>query len=84
MLFGRSTNLWLGLVAAAVGFVQVTVITLRPDLDPVGVATVLGALSLLLGAVITLIANQPPTIKPGDTVMVQTPPGEPNESVVVH
>ena len=84
MIFGRPTNLWLGLVTAAVAFAQILVITFRPEFDPVQVGTVFGALGLLLGSVITLIANQPPTIRPGDTVTVQTPQGEPNESVVVH
>ena len=83
MIFGRPTNLWLGLVAASLSFVQIVTVTLRPDVDPIAVATVVGAAGLLLGAVIALIAGQPPTVNPGDTIKIQTPAGEPNESRIV-
>jgi hypothetical protein len=83
MIFGRPVNLWLGLTTAALAFVQVTIVTVLPDVDPTAVATVLGAAGLLLGAVITLVANQPPTVNSGDTVTVVTPKGQPNETVTV-
>lgn len=83
MILGRPTNLWLGLTGSAIAFLQVAIVTLLPDVDPVAVATVLGALGLLLGAVIALIANQPPTVNAGTEVNVVTPPDEPNRTVTV-
>lgn len=78
MILGRPTNLWLGLVTATLGFIQVTAPAVFPGIDVAALATVLGGLGLLLGAFIALIANQPPTLSPGDTFHVQTPEGQPN------
>lgn len=83
MIFGRPTNLWLALVTAVLAFIQVLLVNLRPDLDPVAVATILGSLGALLAVVIALIANQPPTVSAGDRVNVVTPPGETNYTVKV-
>lgn len=80
MILGRPTNLWLGLVSALTAFVQVAVVTVAPDINPVAVATVLGALTLLLGAIIALIANQPPAVKEGEDFVVITPTGQANET----
>ncbi len=83
MILGRPTNLWLGLVTAALAFVQVAVITVVPDVNAAAVATLLGSLGGLLGVIITLVANQPPTVNSGDTVNVVTPQGQPNTTVTV-
>lgn len=83
MILGRPTNLWLGLVTATLGFVQIVAINLLPDVDPTVIATVLGALGLLLGAAISLIANQPPTLSAGDTYHIVTPTGQPNYEATV-
>ena len=78
MILGRPTNLWLGLTGSLIAFLQVAIVTLLPGVDPVAVATVLGALGLLLGAVVALVANQPPTLAPGQTFNIATPAGQPN------
>lgn len=80
MIFGRPSNLWLGLVTAAVGFASVTAVTVF-HLDPTSVATVAGAGTGLLGAVVALVAGQPPTVKAGDQVNVTTPAGDPNYTI---
>lgn len=81
MILGRPTNLWLGLVTAATGFVSVTAVALGAD--PALVANIAGAGAGVLGALVALIAGQAPTINAGDTVKVVTPAGEPNRSVTV-
>lgn len=83
MILGRPTNLWLGLVTAALGFVQVATIALRPDIDATQLGIVLGAAGLLLGSIITLVANSTPTLYTGDKVNIITPEGEPNKTIVV-
>lgn len=72
MIFGRPTNLWLGFVTAAVGFVSVTAVVVFL-LDPTAVTTVAGAATGVLGALITLAAGQPPTVAPGGQVNVHAP-----------
>ena len=81
MILGRPTNLWLGLMTAAAGFVTVTAITMGAD--PTVVANLVGAGAGVMGAIIALVANQPPTINQGDAVNVITPQGEPNKTVTV-
>lgn len=83
MIFGRPTQLWLGLTTATIAFAQVLIVNLVPGTDPQAVATILGSLGGLLGVVILLIANQPPTVNEGSKVNVVTPDGEPNRSVTV-
>lgn len=82
MIAGRPTNLWLGFVTAAVGLVSVTAVTVF-NVDPAAVATLAGAVTGLLGALVVLIAGQPPTVTTGDTIKVITPAGQPNEERVV-
>lgn len=84
MILGRATNLWLALVAAIIAFTQVVIVTVVPNVDATAVATILGSLGGLLGVVIAFVANQPPTINPGDNVTVVTPPGTPNLTVSVN
>lgn len=76
MILGRPVNLWLGLVTAITGATQVSLIAL--GFDAVVVGTVLGGIGGVLGAVILLVANQPPTVVSGGQVNVQTPSGQPN------
>ncbi len=73
MILGRPTNLWNGLVVAAVSLVSIVVMQLLPDVDSEVVATIGAATSLFLGAVIAIVANQPPTLSPGDRYNVVTP-----------
>ena len=83
MIFGRPINLWLGLVTASLAFAQVIIVTVLPDVDPTQVATILGALGGLLAVIVAIVANQPPTVAPGDVVNIQTPAGEQNRAVTV-
>ena len=83
MIFGRPTNLWNGLVVAAVSLVSIVVMQLLPDVDSEVVATIGAAVSLFLGSVIAILANQPPTVNSGDTITVVTPNGVPNETRTV-
>ena len=84
MIFGRPTTLWLGLVTAGSAFAQVVIVTLIPEANPAQVATLLGALGLLLGALIALVANQPPTLNVGDKYVVATPTGAENVTKVAN
>ncbi len=81
MIFGRPTNLWLGLVSALSGAVSATAIVLGADGETVGILA--GVWTAVIGACILIIANQPPTVSSGDTVLVQTPPGQDNREVTV-
>jgi hypothetical protein len=82
MILGRPTNLWNGLVVAAVSLVSIVVMQLMPDVDSEVVATIASATTLFLGSVIAVIANSTPTVNEGDVVRVVTPDGQPNRSVV--
>ena len=84
MLLGRPVNQWVGLVSAAAAFVQILIVTLKPDIDPVTVATVIGSLVAFLGVLIAFIAVQPPTLNAGDPYTVTTPTGQPNVSKVAN
>lgn len=81
MILGRPTNLWLGLVASIVGLS--TVMALAAGVDPVLVANMAGGGTAVLGAIIALVAYQPPTLSPGDQFHVQTPEGVPNYTTTV-
>jgi len=81
MIFGRPTNLWNGLVVAAVSLVSIVVMQLLPDVDSEVVATIAAAVTLFLGSAIALVANGSPTVNPGDTITVTTPKGQPNETI---
>lgn len=81
MIAGRPTNLWLGLTTAISGAVAATLIAL--GVDPSLVGTLAGVWTGVLGAAILLIANQPPTLNPGDTFHVATPGREPNYQTTV-
>jgi len=81
MIRGRPTNLWMGLVTAIIGALSVTAVTLGAD--PTVVATLSGAYGGVAGALIALLAVQPPTIAPGSDVRVQTPAGQPNATATL-
>lgn len=81
MIAGRPTNLWLGLATAIQGAIAVTAVTLGADAQIV--ATISGAWGAVFGAIILVIANQPPTLNPGDTFHITTPAGQPNYQTTV-
>ena len=81
MIFGRPTNLWLGLATSIVGAISVTAVA--AGADAAIVATISGAWGGVVGAVILVVANQPPTLNPGDTFKTVTPAGQPNATTVV-
>lgn len=81
MLAGRPINLWLGLTSALSGAIMASAVVLGAD--PTVVATLGGVWQGVLGAAILLIANQPPTLSPGDTYSITTPTGTPNYSATV-
>lgn len=84
MIFGRPTNLWNGLVGAAVSMVSIIAMQAIPDVDAEVVATIGAAVSLFLFAAIALIANGTPTLQPGDPYTVVTPNGTPNVTKVAN
>ncbi len=81
MIFGRPTNLWLGLVSALSGAIAATAIVLGADGETVGILA--GVWSAVVGACILIIANQPPTVNSGTTVNVVTPADQPNRAITV-
>jgi hypothetical protein len=81
VIFGRPTNLWLGVVTSGAGVAGILLIA--AGLDPTFVAQLLGAVVALLGALITLIAGQPPSVNAGDRITVHTPNGQPDATAKV-
>lgn len=76
MIFGRPVNLWLGLTTT---LLNLAVIALAALVPPVIIpAVVVGAANVAIAAVIAFVANQPPTLNPGDRFVTQTEPGVPN------
>lgn len=82
MILGRPTNLWNGLVVAAVSLISIVVMQLLPDVDSEVVATIGAAVTLFLGSAIALVANGAPTVKAGDPVNVTTPAGQDDYKIV--
>lgn len=81
MILGRPVNLWLGLTTAISGAVAATLIFL--GLDAVAVGTLAGVWQAVLGALILLVAGQPPTVTAGSDITVTTPAGQPNATATV-
>lgn len=81
MILGRPTNLWMGLVTSLVGLLSL--VAIASGADPELVAQFGAAGALVLGSLITLIANGTPTVKEGSTVNVVTPEGQDNYSTKV-
>lgn len=82
MILGRPTNLWLGLATAIQGAVAVTLVSLGYDAQIV--ATISGAWGAVFGAIILVIAAQPPSLKPGDPYNVVTERNQPNISKIAN
>ena len=82
MIWGRPTNLWLGVVAQTLAVLQIVLVNIAHT-DPVLTATLLGAIGLLVGSLISLVANQPPVVQPGDTVTVKTAGDQPNYTTTI-
>lgn len=79
MILGRPTNLWLGFLTAATGFVGILASAIGHPLDP----AVLGGAVAVEGSFILLVAYAPPTLSPGDTFKVATPAGQPSYETTV-
>ena len=84
MILGRPVNLWNGLVVAAVSLVSIVIMQLWPDVDSEVVATIAAAVTLFLGSVIAIVANQPPTLNPGDPYHVITPADRPTAEKIAN
>lgn len=82
MILGRPTNLWLGFTTALLALVQILAVQVW-NLDPTATATTLGAVGVVLGAAVSLIANQTPVVTPGSNVTVQTTSGQPNATATL-
>jgi hypothetical protein len=81
MILGRPTNLIVGAFVAVFGAVVVVLAALTPPvLIP---SAVVGAVTGAFGALVLLVANQAPTLNPGDTFNVKTPEGQPNYQTTV-
>lgn len=81
MIFGRPTNLWLGVVTSGAGVAGIALIA--AGVNPTFVAQLLGAVVAFLGAVIGLVAGQPPSVNPGDRIIVHTANNEPDATAKV-
>ena len=81
MFLGKPLNLWAGLLSAISSTALVLIVTVKPDIDPVQAATVIGSLTTFLGVLIAFLAGQPPVVNEGDKVIVQTPAGDPNRTI---
>ena len=79
MILGRPSNLILG---AFVALVNVVVLVLASQGLKVDGETV-AAINIAAGAIIAVIANQPPTLNEGTQVTVITPAGQPNRTTTV-
>jgi hypothetical protein len=79
MILGRPVNLWLGALTSIFGVVTLILASLGIELG----AALTGAITTALGAVVSLVANQPPTVAAGSTITVQTPAGAPNATATL-
>lgn len=81
MILGRPINL---VIAAFQSVLAVIVLILGTLVPPVVIpSAVVAGVVLAFGAVIALVANQPPTLSPGDTFTTKTPDGQPNFTTTV-
>ena len=81
MILGRPSNQWLGAFASIFSAIVIVLGALQPPI--VIPSVVVGAVGIAVGAVITLVAGQPPTLNPGDTFKIVTPAGQPNAVTTV-
>lgn len=79
MIFGRPVNLVIGAITAVLNAIVLALAAFGITLDGALVA----AVNTAILAIIAAIANQPPTVQAGDTVRLATPPGQPNQTVVI-
>lgn len=79
MIFGRPSNLVLGAFTALFNVVVLILASQGINVDD----GVIAAVNLAAGAVIAVVAYQPPTLNPGDTFKVQTPSGQPDYQTTV-
>jgi hypothetical protein len=79
MILGRPQNLILGAVTGIFNVIALILASQHNPIDP----SVYAGINIALAAVITLIAYQPPTLNPGQTFNVTTPPGQPAYQTVV-
>ena len=76
MIAGRPTNLVVGAFQAVLGAIVLVLAALQPPI--VIPSAVVAGVVIAFGAVVLLVANQVPTLNPGDTFKTATPPGTPN------
>jgi len=76
MILGRPTNLWMGLITSFVGLIAL--IGLLLGADPTAVAQLSASITLVLGALVVLVANGPAAVNVGDQYTVVTPNGQDN------
>lgn len=81
MIAGRPSNLILGALTAILNVAVLVLAALNPPI--VVPAAVVSGVNLALAAIIAVIANQPPTVSPGDKVTVQTEAGQPNYTTTI-
>lgn len=79
MIAGRPTQLWLGLITTISGAVATTLFAM--GFDPAILGPIISAWTLVLGGIVTFIANQPPVVNEGDHIHVVTPPGQDNVTI---
>jgi hypothetical protein len=79
MIWGRPPNLILGAFTATFNVIVLAAAAQGIIVDP----GLTAAVNLAAGAIIAVIAYQPPTLAPGDTYKTATPAGEPNYVSIV-
>lgn len=80
MILGRPTNLILGAFTA---LFNVIVLVATQAGNTFFTPELVAAINIAAAALITLVANQAPTVNEGDTVNVITPPGMENKAVTM-
>lgn len=80
MILGRPTNLILGAFTA---LFNVIVLVATQAGNTFFTPELVAAINIAAAALITLVANQPPTVNEGDKINVVTPPGTDNKTVTV-
>jgi hypothetical protein len=79
VIFGRPTNLIIGAFTATFNVVVLVLAANGTPLD----GSIVAGVNVAFAAVIALVANQPPTLSPGDQFTVQTATGQPNYQTTV-
>ena len=81
MILGRPTNMWIGAFTAVFSAVVIILAALAPPI--IIPSVVVGAVGIAFGAIVILVAGQPPTLNPGDKLNVTTPAGQPTAVTTV-